>query len=147
MGSNTRETIPDGSSQHLSTSFGSALMASRRLHRVLLNFSSSKCLWRYGLMWTSWFLPNEIPPVATVNQMCLWKYFSPYLCRSLHKFIFCTQNRILVATPGALVAAVPSVTPLQCAYFINDLSQDHIGCGSVTGGSNVFLEWIKIWHI
>lgn len=44
MGSNTRETIPDGPSQHLSTSFGSALMASRRLHRVLLNFSSSKCL-------------------------------------------------------------------------------------------------------
>lgn len=31
----------------------------------------------------------------------------------------------MVAVPGAMVTAGPSVAPVQCAHFVNDLLRDH----------------------
>lgn len=63
-----------------------------------------------------------------------WQQVSRYVYRSashhistvlFKNVIFTLRTSSVVAIPGAMVTAVPSVAPVQCAHFVNDLLQDH----------------------
>lgn len=63
-----------------------------------------------------------------------WQQVSRYVYKStshhistvlFRNVIFTLRTSSVVAIPGAMVTAVPSVAPVQCAYFVNDLLQDH----------------------